>query len=65
MAALNATRPYPALAAAAPALAPSARPAHNPWAIALTVTMATFMELLDTSISNVSLPHIAGGLGTS
>ena len=35
------------------------------WAIALTVTMATFMELLDTSISNVSLPHIAGGLGTS
>jgi DHA2 family multidrug resistance protein len=38
---------------------------HNPWAIALTVTMATFMELLDTSISNVSLPHIAGGLGTS
>src|SRR5579871_986904 len=37
----------------------------NPWAIALTVTMATFMELLDTSISNVSLPHIAGGLGTS
>lgn len=31
----------------------------------MTVTMATFMELLDTSISNVSLPHIAGGLGTS
>ena len=27
--------------------------------------MATFMELLDTSIANVSLPHIAGGLGTS
>jgi DHA2 family multidrug resistance protein len=45
--------------------APAERPAHNPWAIALTVTMATFMELLDTSISNVSLPHIAGGLGTS
>jgi DHA2 family multidrug resistance protein len=38
---------------------------HDPWAIALTVTIATFMELLDTSISNVSLPHIAGGLGTS
>src|SRR5213594_2456192 len=37
----------------------------NPWAIALTVTLATFMELLDTSISNVSLPHVAGGLGTS
>jgi MFS transporter, DHA2 family, multidrug resistance protein len=38
---------------------------HGQWAIAITVTMATFMELLDTSISNVSLPHIAGGLGTS
>lgn len=38
--------------------------AHNPWAIALTVTIATFMELLDTSIANVSLPHIAGGLAT-
>jgi DHA2 family multidrug resistance protein len=34
-------------------------------AIALTVTLATFMELLDTSISNVSLPHIAGGLGSN
>ncbi|HLK86303.1 MAG TPA: DHA2 family efflux MFS transporter permease subunit [Candidatus Binataceae bacterium] len=43
----------------------AAQRAHNPWAIALTVTIATFMELLDTSISNVALPHIAGGLGTS
>ena len=51
--------------AAAPAQFATAARAHNPWAIALTVTMATFMELLDTSISNVSLPHIAGGLGTS
>ncbi len=39
--------------------------APNPWFIALTVTLATFMELLDTSIANVSLPHIAGGLGAS
>jgi DHA2 family multidrug resistance protein len=37
----------------------------NPWFIAVTVTIATFMELLDTSIANVSLPHIAGGLATS
>jgi MFS transporter, DHA2 family, multidrug resistance protein len=37
-------------------------PAVNPWVIALVVTMATFMEVLDTSIANVSLPHIAGGL---
>ncbi len=34
----------------------------NPWVIALTVTLATFMEVLDTSIANVSLPHIAGNL---
>src|ERR687883_651197 len=37
-------------------------PKHNPWLIALTVTLATFMEVLDTSIANVSLPHIAGNL---
>jgi DHA2 family multidrug resistance protein len=37
----------------------------SPWAVALTVTLATFMELLDTSIANVSLPYIAGGLGRS
>ena len=41
------------------------RPKHNPWAIALTVTLATFMETLDTSIANVALPHIAGSLGAS
>ena len=37
----------------------------NPWLIAITVTLATFMELLDTAIANVSLPHIAGGMATS
>lgn len=42
-----------------------ARSIINPWVIALTVTLATFMELLDTSIANVSLPYIAGGLGRS
>jgi len=41
---------------------PQERPAVNPWIIALAVTLATFMEVLDTSIANVSLPHIAGGL---
>jgi len=41
------------------------RNAINPWLIAITVTLATFMELLDTAIANVSLPHIAGGLATS
>ena len=41
------------------------KPAINPWFIAVTVTLATFMELLDTSIANVSLPYIGGGLGRS
>ena len=41
------------------------KPKHNPWAVALTVTMATFMEVLDTSIANVSLPHIAGNLSAT
>src|SRR2546425_3544197 len=41
------------------------RPLINPWIIAVTVTLATFMELLDTAIANVALPHIAGGLAVS
>lgn len=41
------------------------KPKHNKWLIALTVTLATFMEVLDTSIANVALPHIAGSLGAS
>ena len=38
---------------------------HNPWVVALVVTMATFMEVLDTAIAYVSLPHIAGCLSAS
>src|SRR6202046_1474671 len=41
------------------------QPKHNQWAIALTVTLATFMEGLDSSIADVSLPHIAGALSAS
>ena len=41
------------------------KPKFNPWLIALTVTLATFMEVLDISIANVSLPHIAGSLSAS
>jgi DHA2 family multidrug resistance protein len=40
-------------------------PKFNPWIIAFTVTLATFMEALDSSIANVALPHIAGTLGAS
>ena len=61
------TAPLPAKARPkAIALTPAAwKPHHNPWAVALTVTLATFMEVLDTSIANVALPHIAGSLGAS
>ncbi|MGH9740261.1 MAG: DHA2 family efflux MFS transporter permease subunit [Candidatus Acidiferrales bacterium] len=41
------------------------RPRHNPWLVAFTVTLATFMEVLDTSIANIALPHIAGSFGAS
>jgi DHA2 family multidrug resistance protein len=41
------------------------KPRFNPWIVALTVTLATFMEVLDTSIANVALPHIAGGLSAT
>ena len=41
------------------------RPRVNPWAIAATVALAAFMEVLDTSIANVALPYIAGGLAAS
>src|SRR6202795_1415020 len=37
----------------------------NPWVIAGTVMLATFMEVLDTSVANVALPHIAGNLSSS
>src|SRR5215472_4685878 len=40
-------------------------PKYNPWAVALTVTLATFMEVLDTSIANVALPHIGGNLSAT
>ncbi len=55
----------PAIPASPPGRPSVNKPAINPWVIALTVTLATFMELLDTSIANVSLPYIAGGLGRS
>jgi DHA2 family multidrug resistance protein len=41
------------------------RPAANPWLIAVTVTLVAFMEVLDTTIVNVALPHIAGSLSAS
>src|ERR1700704_6948065 len=44
---------------------PLEKPAVNPWMIAGVVMLATFMEVLDTSVANVALPHIAGNLSAS
>src|SRR5215469_12261075 len=41
------------------------KPAPNPWLIGVAVSLSGFMEVLDSSIANVALPHIAGGLGAS
>src|SRR6202035_2433122 len=41
------------------------KPKTNPWLIAFVVSLAAFMEVLDTSIANVALPHIGGNLGAS
>ena len=41
------------------------KPRGNPWVIAVVVTLAAFMEILDTTIVNVALPHIAGSLSVS
>src|SRR5580704_5388905 len=41
------------------------KPRVNPWLIAASVALAAFMEVLDTSIANVALPHIGGSLGAS
>ena len=48
-----------------PSLQGAWKPRVNPWLIAMTVALAAFMEVLDTSIANVALPHIAGNLGAS
>ena len=44
---------------------PQPQAASNPWLIAIAVMLATFMEVLDTSIASVALPHIAGSLSAS
>ena len=51
-------------AAPAPANAPW-KPRYNPWLVTISVMLATSMEVLDTSIANVALPHIAGNLSAS
>src|SRR3984957_5864890 len=59
--------PTPESQPAAPPVAPSHQnPLHiNPWLIAIAVMLSTFMEVLDTTVVNVSLPHIAGSLSAT
>src|SRR5690349_10000333 len=48
-----------------PLAAKPAKPRINPWVVAAVVSLAAFMEVLDTSIANVALPYMAGGLAAS
>src|SRR5579883_771188 len=48
-----------------PSSSPQEQPQINPWIVAVAVMFATFMEVLDTTVVNVSLPHIAGSLSAS
>ena len=45
--------------------APTWQPSFSPWLIAASVMLATFMEVLDSSVANVALPHIAGSLSAT
>jgi DHA2 family multidrug resistance protein len=49
----------------APGAQPIWQPRHNPWLITVSVMMAVFMEVLDTSVANIALPHIAGSLSAT
>ncbi len=65
---MHAETPVSPPADAAPVAAPATadwRPTYNPWLVAIVVTLAAFMEILDTTIVNVALPHIAGSLSSS
>jgi MFS transporter, DHA2 family, multidrug resistance protein len=53
------------MSAASPTFPVDERPAVNPWIVAVAVMFGTFMEVLDTTVVNVSLPHIAGSLSST
>src|SRR4051794_3517886 len=61
----NSPRLIMSSAATTPSLATPWRATANPWLIAAAVMSATFMEVLDTTVVNVSLPHIAGNLSVT
>ena len=70
---VSSTTSPPAVAPATPRLpdrparagAPAEHPEVNPWVVTLAVMLATFMEILDTTVVNVSIPHISGNLSAS
>src|SRR5207248_8016056 len=55
-------RPMSSVALSPPAVS---RPAVSPWLVAAAVVIPTFMEVLDTTIANVALRYIAGGLSAA
>src|SRR5881628_1918447 len=61
----NAAQDGKGAGSAPPAAAATWTPSFNPWLIAASVMLATFMEVLDTSVANVALPHIAGNLSAT
>jgi MFS transporter, DHA2 family, multidrug resistance protein len=61
----NESNPAQAGSGASANLPPPVQPASNPWLIAAAVMLATFMEVLDTSIAAVALPYIAGSLSAT
>ena len=48
-----------------PAMDPGPQRRVNPWVVTVSVMLATFMEILDTTVVNVSIPHIAGNLAAT
>src|SRR5881397_16545 len=53
------------MSSATPTATAASRPAINPWLVAVAVLVPTFMEVLDTTIANVALRYIAGGLSAA
>src|SRR5437879_13670541 len=65
MALQNPSNPEGARVATTPLADGEWRPRFNPWLIAVSVMLGTFMEVLDTSVANVALPHIGGSLSAT
>src|SRR4051812_19358969 len=61
------TSPTPALGASYNRLshARGRKPSYYPWIVTIAVMLATFMEVLDTTVVNVAIPHLSGNMGAT